>query len=332
VRDDLSVDLNSVDDDQRKPVGYLDSVTRKDSDEPERVVLHSRDGHKVYVRAVDPCDPEPERVPVYEGDEAIVMEHISHISHHMTPEGAEGYLLPQRVVPVREEGGKVFARTLRYGEPDDGRRAHVRPGDDLVFEDGALHLELDYVDEWEGAGVAGYVPLTPVLFTWMAFGTNHSVDKRRYLLAGARRLDLAQSLFQRVDELRQSDPEGAPAVRRAVFELVGATELAVVSLSRAMDICMKAGTAIGATATVPPGLTSLCDAVREIRNAYEHIEDRALGNVFGSPHPDALTIFDHVRVVSDGVIAYGPYQLDLATDVPRIITAAREFLKDVAGN
>lgn len=50
-------------------------------------------------------------------------------------------------------------------------------------------------------------------------------------------------------------------------------------------MCMKVGTAIGATATVPLDLTSRRDAVREIRNAYEHIEDRALGNVFGSRHP-----------------------------------------------
>jgi hypothetical protein len=324
------MDHSDMDDGERTAVGYVDTVRRDNWEEPERAVFHSRDGNNLYLRAADPCDPESERVPAYEGDEVIVMEHFSHMSHHTTKEGTEGYLLPQRIVPVREEPGKVFARTLRYSEQDDGRRAHVRPGDDLVVED--ILLELDYVDEWEGQGVNGYVPLTPVLFTWMSFGTHHSDEKRRYLRAAARRLDQAQTLFERIDGLRQSNPEGAPAVRRAVFELVGATELAIVSLGRVVDMCVQAAAAIGTTATVPTDITTRCDAVREIRNAYEHIEDRALGNVRNTPHPDALTIFDHERVVIDGVIAYGGYQLDLATDVPQIIAAARQFLKDVAGD
>ncbi|WP_163698818.1 light-mediated development protein DET1 [Mycolicibacterium sarraceniae] len=313
---------------ERVPVGYIGDVRLDHWPEPERAILHSREGNKVYLRGADPCDEVSERVPVYEGDEVIVMEHIAYISAHTEPEGAAGYMLSQRVVPLREEPGKVFARTLRHGEEDDGRRAHCRPGDEFVLEE--MQISVDHVDEWEGKGVDGYVPLTPVLFTWMSFATHHSAEKHRYLLAAARRLDQAQSLFDRIDVLRQSDPEGAPAVRRAVFELVGTTELATVSLGRVVDMCMQARTAIGAAAPVPADIRTRCDGVRAIRNAYEHIEDRALGNVQGSPHPDALTIFNHQRVVADGVIEYGTHQLDLSTDVPSIVNAARQYLKDVA--
>ena len=66
------------------------TVTREGSDEAERIMLHSRDGHKVYVRAVDPCDPEPKPVETYKGDELIMMEHISHISHHLMQEATRG--------------------------------------------------------------------------------------------------------------------------------------------------------------------------------------------------------------------------------------------------
>jgi len=315
-------------DNEREPVRYIGEVQRENWPAPERAVFHSRAGRILYVRAADPCDPDSERVPVYDGEKVIVMEHFSHISVHTEKEGSDGFLLHQRIVPVREEQGKVFARTLDHSEHDDGRRCHARPGDELVINP---QVQLDYVDDWEGQGVQGYVPLTPVLWTWMALGTHHSDDKRRYLLAAARRLDQAQTLFQRIEELRQSDPEGAPATRRAVFELVGATELAVVSLSRALDMCIKARSAIGATAPVPREITRKRDAVTSIRNAYEHIEDRALGNVKKSPHPDALTIFKHDRVVIDGIVEYGADQLDLATDVPQLIQTARQFLKDVAG-
>ncbi|CAM5730368.1 hypothetical protein MAUB1S_02372 [Mycolicibacterium aubagnense] len=68
-----------------------------------------------------------------------------------------------------------------------------------------------------------------------------------------------------------------------------------------------------------------------MRDAYEHIEERAIGLVKGLPHVDALTIFDHVRIVQDGVIAYGSHQFDLASDAPAIIAAARDFLKAAAG-
>lgn len=312
----------------REPVAYLGTVRRENWNEPERAILHSRDGNKLYVRAADPCDPDSERIPLYTRDEVIVLEHYSHVGHHKSEVGVEGFLLGQRIVPIREEPGKVFARTLRHGEVDDGRRCHVRPGDSLEL---SLQMELDYIDEWEGQGVEGYVPLTPVLFTWMSFGTSFSDEFRRYLLAAARRLDQAQSLFVRVDELRQSDPEGAPAVRRALFELIGAIELAVVSLGRAVDMCAEAGSSIGTTATVPNEISTRQKAVKEIRNAYEHIEDRALGNINRSPHPDALTIFRYDRLIDEGVITYRTYELGMYTDVPTIITAARQFLKEVAG-
>lgn len=325
-----SIDVPEDDcgDDQRRIVGYIGTVQMDHWPEAERAILHSREGNRLCLRGADPCDPESGRVPVYEGDEVVVMEHISHVSLHTTKEGTEGYLLHKRVIPIREEPGSVIARALRFGEQDDGRRAHVRPGDSLVMEE--LSIELDYIDEWEGKDVEGYVPLTPVLFTWMSFSDTLSGDFRRYMLAAARRLDQAQNLFERIEVLREENPVGAPAVRRAVFELVGATELAVVSLGRAVDMCVQARDALGAIVEIPSAISTRQRAVREIRNAYEHIEDRALGKVRNSPHPDALTIFDHERVAGEGVIAYGRWELDMATDVPAIIDATRQFLKDVA--
>ena len=165
----------------------------------------------------------------------------------------------KRVIPIREEPGSVIARALRFGEQDDGRRAHVRPGDSLVMEE--LSIELDYIDEWEGKDVEGYVPLTPVLFTWMSFSDTLSGDFRRYMLAAARRLDQAQNLFERIEVLREENPVGAPAVRRAVFELVGATELAVVSLGRAVDMCVQARDALGAIVEIPSAISTRQRAV-----------------------------------------------------------------------
>jgi hypothetical protein len=358
--------------DEPKPTGCLVAFKLNNSDQPpERAMLSSREGNTVYVRAVDPCDPQPpairaspgdegtalknalaelyvrkvgpaddpleDGVPLFDGDEVVVLEHISHMSFHTTREDSDGYLFYLRVVPVREVPGTIFMRTLRYGELDDGRRAHWRPGDALTFEDGEPNVHIDHIDGFEGQGVTGYVPLAPVLFTWMSLAAQHHSDaKRRYLLGAARRLDRAHTLFERVGELRRelqlNPPEGAPAVRRAFFDLLGTTELALVALNRAMDMSVKANADIGTTVTVPADITTWRTCVTEIRDAYEHIDERAVGEIRKSPNQSqiALSIFDHERVVTDGVIAYGGYQIDLENVVPDLITATRQYLKDAA--
>lgn len=100
-----------------------------------------------------------------------------------------------------------------------------------------------------------------------------------------------------------------------------------------MDMCMKAATDIGTTVTVPQAITQWSECVEQIRDAYEHIDERAVGllrrNRYGQS-PDALTIFDHERVVGEGVIAYRGYQLDLETVVSDLIPATRQYLKLVA--
>jgi hypothetical protein len=53
---------------------------------------------------------------------------------------------------------------------------------------------------------------------------------------------------------------------------------------------------LGSAPTVPTSISSSQESLTAIRNAYEHIEDRALGQVNKKPHPEALTIFRSVRV------------------------------------
>ncbi|MFT4087648.1 MAG: light-mediated development protein DET1 [Gordonia sp. (in: high G+C Gram-positive bacteria)] len=314
------------------PVGYLHDVTQEGG-EPERVVLVAREGSTIVVRLVDPCDPEPELVPMYEGDTVLVMTAISHLGIHTDADGDDGFLIGQRVVPTRLEGGKIYARPLLLGEHDDGRRVHARPGQDVVIEP---QIELDYIDEWESryVGEGGYVPLTPVLFTWLAVCPDWSVEARRYLLAAARRLDQAQALFVRMDSLSSTEAEGAPARRRILWELIGTAELAVVALGRAVDMCVQAVDVVGCQlqVSIPDVITSRAEAIREIRNAYEHIEDRAFGNVRGKPNADAESIFDHASLLVDGVVSYGVHRLDLNSDVPAVIDAVRQHLKTVAGS
>ena len=99
----------------RKPTGWLESVVLAGSDEHVRVTLQERQGSRLLFRQVDPGEPEPARVPIYDGDELVVMQAISHLSVHTSGEAgdASGFLFAYRVVPARREPGVVYARTLR---------------------------------------------------------------------------------------------------------------------------------------------------------------------------------------------------------------------------
>lgn len=321
--------------DREAPVAFLDTVGVPSSPEPVQVRLLERDGSRVLLRQLDPGDPEPERVPVYDGDELVVLEALSHIGLHTSadPEASDDFLFGYRIVPVREEPGRVQARTLRLGEPDTGQRVHVRPGDTVELVD--VTVELEYLDSLEPATESGHVPLTPALWTWLNVGEHHDPTRTRYVLAAARRLDAANQLLITVNQQRQALDQaglGGPQIRRHLFHLVGDVEMAVVALARAVDMVRQASKLIGCPVAVPAEVTSSWDALNALRNAYEHIEDRALGQVQKKPHPDALTIFDQARLLTDSVLVYGHHELNMITEIPGILAAVRRFLKDATAN
>lgn len=313
---------------------YLGEVRVKDRDEPVRVTLYERDGSHVLVRQVDPCDIDSPRVALFDGDEVRVMEAISHTSLHTNPEvgSTDGFMFHMRVVPVHAEGTTIYARTLRHDEVDDGRRVHAIPGGQITC---SLVAGLDHIDYQVEPTSSGRVPLTPVLWTWLSIGTDHDEARTRFLLAAARRLDTANLLLievqERTDRLNHEELAG-PAIRRNLFELVGCVEQAVISLGRAVDMVLKTKDQISRDVPIPQVVVDAAEAVKDIRDAYEHIDERAAGNAWRKPHPDALTIFDWQRLLTDDVIVYGSHELALVEQVPALIAAMRQFFKSAAAD
>ena len=317
------------------PSGWLQDVVPAGSDEPVRVVFVRRDDQKVYVRQVDPCEPDPPRIPLFDGDQVVLMVALSYASINTSPDvgNVAGLVLALRIVETRREGGIVYARTLRHGEEDTGARVHVEPGERVALE--TVTVELDHIDSLEEPTSSGHVPLTPVLAAWLSIGA-HDPARIRYLLAAARRLDetnrhLIEVAKQRV-ALEAEDLAG-PDIRRYLYRLIGAVESAMIALGRTIDMAVRANTLILSPPTpapLPAAVSSSKKAVLAIRNAYEHIEDRALGLDRGSPSPDALTIFDYTRLLDDNVVVYGPHRLDLTHEVPQLLASVRDYFKSIA--
>lgn len=284
------------------------------------------------VREKGPCDPDPVRIPFYQGDEVKTMQAISHTSLNTTAEVGDmsGLVVSMRLVETRREPDHVYARTLRHGEDDDGRRIHLETGEAFTIEQ--LTVELDHIDAQEKPTESGYVPLTPVLWSWLSIGERDE-SMYRFLLAAARRLDQANEMLMVVERHREAANESAnfgPIFRCHIFAMIEAVESTVVALGRAIDMAKKAADRIGTTTTLPEYISRLAPSVKAIRDAYEHVEDRALGMVHGEPDPVALTIFDHYTLLAEDTIVYGQQRLRLDGDIPTLISETRQFLKDAA--
>lgn len=318
--------------DDEQPVAWIESVQLVGAEEMVPVRLQGRAANRVLLRQVDPGEPAPSRIPIYRADEVVVMQAISHLGIHDTDDPSNKYdlLFAMRVVPVRQEGNIVYARTLRYGERDTGERVHVPPGGQVVFENGAVRAELEYIDSLQQATLSGYVPLTPVLWSWLRVAT-FAPSTTRYVLAAARRLDIANELLMDVqrleDEVNADEGMKGPDVRRRLFLLIGSVEMAIVALGRAFAMITRAPESVRGSIAIPASLRAAAKTVKAIRDAYEHIEDRAFGNVFGEPDPQALTIFEYDELLASDRIVYAGYSLDLKQELPGLLAEARECLK-----
>jgi hypothetical protein len=202
----------------------------------------------------------------------------------------------------------------------------------VTFGPGDVVVEIEWIDQMFPAGDDGYSPLTNTIWTWMNIGpAPNSETVTRYFLAAARRLDTAHRWFQRVrQQLDDFDPAApGPHARQAVFEIVGDIELTVVALSRAIDMAIKLSELAPISTSVPTSVVSAVVTLTELRNAYEHIEDRAQGRVRMQPDPQALTIFDWSSLFQDDAITYAGSRLELK-NVPSILLDTRTFLKEAA--
>jgi hypothetical protein len=305
--------------------------------EQVRVTLDERVGKLLWVRPLDSDEPEPsEPITVQPGDIVVPFQpiHSTSINTNPTVGDRTGFMLGIPVVEIRRDDAQreVWLRTRRFSEPESTDRVRVPWGYKMTFGPGDVVVEIEWIDKMFPAGEDGYSPLTNTIWTWMNIGpAPNSEMLTRYLLAAARRLDTAHRRFQRVrqrlDDFDRMAP--GPHARQAVFEIVGNIEITVVALSRAIDMATKLGGLAPISTSVPANVVARMATLTELRNAYEHIEDRAQGQVWSKPDPQALTIFDWSSLFQDDAITYAGHRLDLK-DVPRLLLDTRTFLKKAA--
>ncbi|MDP9453954.1 MAG: hypothetical protein M3P97_11385, partial [Actinomycetota bacterium] len=105
----------------------------------------------------------------------------------------------------------------------------------------------------------------------------------------------------------------------------------IVALARCIALLNKGIEASSFPVEPQAAIAAHEDAIRAIRDAYEHIDERALGQIRrGVVDERAFMIFEHGPLVREGLIEYVEHRLNLA-QLPAVLAACRTAIKTVAG-
>ena len=240
-------------------------------------------------------------------------------------------LFYSRLVPDGREGNKVFARSLRPGEEDTGESVNIRAGEQLIIRPGDLRIDSDEIDALSPKGYGGYAPVANTVWTWYRI-VGEEVGFFVYFYALARRLDAAHAAWElAIRERDNARSEGAIGQRIGFFRALSEAEVAVIALHRAINMLLQFNDVFPLGLEIPDSLRKLEPIVKAMRDAFEHIDERAQGkiNQRGKMDAEALTIFDQPDFIGSSILHYRGNDLDFYEDVLAALLSCRELVLKV---
>ena len=266
-------------------------------------------------------------------EDTLTIGPVTYISINLGPNiGENDFLAGVRVVPAGRNGNRVYGRTLNHGELDTGEGISLEVGDTLEFPAGSVSVLMADVDRYSEPEADGYAPVANTVWTWLAIPPIENdqtfVD---YLLAAARRLDAAYAHCSgALCGLTDRPKEMGFRAREAMFDALGDAGSMCVSLSRAIRMIARARSSISAPADVPQEVRAIEHAVLAMRDAFEHIDERAVGKARRENASDAVSVFDQSDFFTSGVLRYAGHSLDIRDEVIPALIAGRRFIVEVA--
>ena len=240
---------------------------------------------------------------------------------------SDDFLLSGRLVPAGREGNKVFARSLRPGEEDTGEGVTVRAGEQLVIPAGGLVIDSKELDSRSPRGLGGYAPVADTVWTWYRI-VRTQPDFFLFFFSLARRLDATHVFWTATMAALEEARETEGILRRTgVFRALAMAEVTVISLNRGVAMLngLEGGFCPGLP--IPDSVAAIADSVHSIRNALEHIDERARGKA-RAPEEEALSIFFQPEFVDRSTLRYGEHSLNFDRDVPSALLGCREAIMD----
>ena len=258
---------------------------------------------------------------------------VTYIGINLGPKVGESDLLAGvRVVPAGRNGNRLYGRTLNHGEPDSGDGIPLEVGETLEFPAGSVSVTMADVDRYSKPGADGYAPVANTVWTWLAIPPReYDQTFVNYLLAAARRLDAAHAHCSgALRGLTDHHNKMGFRAREAMFDALGDAESMCVALSRAIRMIALARATISASAAVPEEISAIEHAVQAIRDAFEHIDERAVGKARREKPIDAVSVFDQSDFFTSGVLRYAGQSLDIRGEAIPALIAGRRFIVEAA--
>jgi hypothetical protein len=305
-------------------------------DPGEPALLEERRGKQLWIRARQEGDPEgADPIVVKRGDVVIPFIPVPWVGLHRsaTPGDNSSFLLGMPLIETERDDDRkiVFARTRHLSEPMPLVSQRWPYGYDFQLPASGVSVEIEWIDEQVVEDADGWRPLTDTLWTWMSIGEMRGDGSlARYLLATARRLDGAhRALYRATSCLSGLTPETpGPYLRSGVFQYLAEVETCVISLHRSLEMASKISSVADVTTPVPKAVSSLTARMKDFRDAYEHIDERAKGLVKMKPDPQAVSIFDWEPVLG-GTLTYRGVAITL-DEIEAAMEVLRSYLKTAA--
>lgn len=169
---------------------------------------------------------------------------------------------------------------------------------------------------------------------WPTFAGAPSDDAWRFVLSAARRLDIAHRQLERLRDaadrassMLQGASGTSPGSREALFEALGEAELFMVGFHRAIRMAVDIDANFQVSTPAPQTLTEALRDVKEIRDAFEHIDERALKQRRKKPDAAALTVFEFQgSLFKERTLRYHQSALGIDEQATDLIIATRDYV------
>ena len=235
-----------------------------------------------------------------------------------------------RLVPAGSDENTTYARTLRPGEEDSGETVQVPAGKRLVIRPGDFSFSSDEIDARSPKGRGGYAPVADTLWTWYRLSGAKDPSLLMMVLAAARRLDATHVFWSATMEALEESAALAGIERRStLFRALAMAEVAVISLSRGVEILYRLEERFDLSLQIPKEINSLRATLRRMRNALEHIDERAMGEASDGTAGSAMSIFFQPYFVDQGVLTYAGEGMLFTKGVPVALGHCREVIMSV---
>ncbi len=184
----------------------------------------------------------------------------------------------------------------------------------------------------------GYEPIASRLWDWhrlitgLLTGKKLHLDTFRYLWNVARRLDVAHRQFElaraAIDRAGELEPDPV-ACRREMFEALGYTELAVIALSRALQVVLEIPRRFPDLGVpIPAIIKRRAKAVLALRANCEHLENDELQRPLVNKDNQLIAVFRANQLFAERRVVGETYSLGIDAEATLLLTLARQYLVD----